>query len=138
MGEMTEVGRRARILMGEAHLRLGNREEAYRILQNVGHTEGMIACGQFALQAGRFSEGQAIFSATKAEPPQELLVLCGTKAFENGWLDDGKDAFAAANVPLPVEGLKLCGEKALEAGRRMTAQAAFSIAAALELGLPTP
>lgn len=138
MGELTEVGRRARILMGEAYLRLGNRTEAYRIFQILGHTEGMIACGQSALQAGLFSEGQAIYSSANVEPPQELLVFCGSKAFEKGWLDDGQEAYGAANVPMPVEGLKLCGEKALEEGRRMTAVEAFHLAATLELGLPMP
>lgn len=123
--------------MGEAHLRLGNRGEAYRLFEDVGYVEGIIACGRSALQAGLFTKGEAIFSAAGEEMPQNLLVLCGKKALENGWLEDGKAALATANLEMLIEGLKLCSETALQKGRRMVADEAFMTATALELGRPT-
>ncbi|HEX8198907.1 MAG TPA: hypothetical protein VF590_00365, partial [Isosphaeraceae bacterium] len=67
---MTEVEIRALVLEGEAYLKIGDLRAAYGTFLRAGHKDGLIACGNKALEEGWLDAAREAFAAAGTEMPK--------------------------------------------------------------------
>ncbi len=135
--QVTDVGRRAAVLLGDAYVRIGNFDQARKAYATVNATEKLIALGDFALTKRNYREAMRAYTtaaaqdklillgdlcvdanewhfalkAYEAAKAQEKLVSLGDAAFEQLRTSMAEEAYAIAGVAVPVERFIACGEK---------------------------
>jgi hypothetical protein len=63
-----------------------------------GHKDGLVACGEKAVEYGWLRHAREEFAAAGEEMTRDRLVACGNKALEQGQLDAARGAFKEAAI----------------------------------------
>jgi hypothetical protein len=63
-----------------------------------GHKDGLVACGEKAVEYGWLRHAREEFAAAGEEITRDRFVACGNKALEQGQLDAARGAFKEAAI----------------------------------------